>query len=203
MIGRRFLPRLATALALVAGYALSTACGGGGGGGGNGGGGLQAVFTAGNPTPGANTLSMPSMASANDVFAVQVQVTGINDFFGATFRVTFNTTHAQFLGFSETGSVLLGAGIDTLFLAEASAGDPSTLLIYATRQGSNVAGVDVTTSQLLITLNFRALQAVAGSGIAFAPAAPREVVACPTAGQACNTLADATLTWSGGTLTAN
>ena len=180
--------------------ALMPACGGGGGddggGGGNGGASLVATFT---PAATPGTISMAgSSAGAN--FSIQVQVTDVNDFFGAGFHVTFDPASAQFVGFSSSGSVLPGSAVDFDAVLEG----PGDVKAYGWITDTNQpAGVDVVGTGTLMTLNFQATAATSNNPFAFGTSANRVVKVCPTQGQACNDLTEPPLSWSGGTLTAS
>lgn len=191
---------LCFALVLALG-ALMPACGGGGSD--DGGGGttpLVATFTPTTATPGANTINMAGSSSGQN-FSVVVQVTGVSDFFGAAFHVTFNPASAQFVGFSSNGSVLSGVATD--FDAVLSPGNAGEVIAYATIQDVNQSpGIDVGGTATLMTLNFRATNTTSGNPFAFGTAANRQVQICPTQGGACNVLAEPPLSWVGGTLTA-
>jgi len=126
-------------------------------------------------------------------------VTTITNFFGTGFRLTFNPASASFSGFSAAGS-LLGAGAGTDFQAELVA--PGEVAVAATLQGQ-VEGVDVAGTQLLVTLNFTATAVTSGNPFTFGIASERVVTTCPTPPAACTNVPDASLTWSGGTLTAS
>jgi uncharacterized repeat protein (TIGR01451 family) len=161
---------------------------------------LGPVFTANNPSPGASTLSLAPGTVSGTSFDVRVHVTGIQDFFGAAFRLTFDPTVADFTSFLSTGSVIVGGGATTRFdVFEVSSG---VLDVLATREGSGVAGVDVNATSLLVTLRFTALDETAGAE-PFTITLPRQIQVCPQAGQKCSTLADGAVTWSGGSLVVN
>ncbi|MDH3784530.1 MAG: cohesin domain-containing protein [Acidobacteriota bacterium] len=180
---------------------LTTACGGGGGGGGAViPPGLVAAFAGGNPTPGAMTINMTSGPSNGSTFSILVNVTGIPDFFGAAFRVTFNGATASLAGSSAAGSFIDVGGATVNFNAVEST--PGTVLVNATRQGM-VAGVSPAATDLLITLTFNADAATGGNVFTFGTAADREVRTCATANGVCPALNDNMLTWSGGTMVAN
>ena len=186
-----------TGAAVIIAFAVSAFACGGGGGNDNPPAPLIASFTPGNATPAANTLSMAG-TTAGAAFSVQVNVTGINGFFGAGFHVNFDPATASFSGFSSNGS-LLGTGAGTDFRAQLVS--PGELAVVATRQGQ-VAGVNVGATQLLITLNFTATAVTPANALTFGTAAERLVTTCPAPPAACTDLPDASLTWSGGTMTA-
>ena len=186
-------------VALVVALAVSAfACGGGGGGGGS----TQplvAAFAAANANPGANTLSMTGQTNGTSAFSVRVNATGIADFFGTGFRLNFDPATAAFNGFTAAGSIL-GSGAGTSFQAELVA--PGEVAVAATLQGQ-VQGTDITTTQLLITLNFTATAVTSNNPFTFGVAAERLVTTCPAPPGACTDVPDANLTWSGGTMTAS
>jgi len=172
---------------------------------GTGNGEFSATFTGSDPNPGAFTFSMASDTSADENFEIEILVTDIAEFFGAAFHVTFDSSTATFTGFTSDGSFIIERGVTTDISAETAAGDPGELLVTATRQGQ-VAGVDATGSQLLITLMFEATQEItspAGNVFGFDIAATREVKTCPAPPDECTTVMDGDITWSGGTLMAN
>ena len=201
-ISRSVAPLLAAALLLTV-----TACGGGGGnvpdGGGNG---LMANFTAANPTPGASSITMAPGAANEATFEVIVNVTDLADFFGTGFRVTFNSNEAQFQSFDDSGSwlqtLMLPGGVTVNINAAVDPSDAGTVFVNATLQGQS-AGFDVTGTQELLSLTFLATSATAGNTFDFDVAGTRVVTTCADAFNSCTDLADGSLTWSGGTLTAN
>jgi cohesin domain-containing protein len=158
---------------------------------------LVATFAPANPNPVANTLSM-SGTTAGSAFSVQVNVTGITDFFGAGFHVSFDPATASFSGFTPTGSVL-GTGANTEFHADLVS--PGEVAVAATLKGQ-IPGMTIAGSQLLITLNFTATGVTNGNAFTFGTALERLVTTCPAPPTACTELPDNSLTWSGGTMTA-
>ena len=166
---------------------------------------FSATFTASNTGPGALTISMASDTSADENFEIEIFVTDIAEFYGAGFHVTFDSSTATFTGFSSTGSFIIEDGVTTDISAQTDEFDPGDLLVSATRV-FQVAGVDATGSQLLLTLMFEATQDItnpSGNVFTFDIAATREVKTCPAPPAACTTVLDGDLTWSGGTLMAN
>lgn len=179
--------------------ATVTACGGGGGGGGvvipPG---VSPVFT-GAANPGGAGFSMTAGTVTNANFQVQIRVDGIDDFYGASFQLTFDPVTADFLTASGAGSVLAGTGISTQFLAQELS--PGVLTVTATRRDETLGGVDVGgTAALLITLNFEALDEDASNPFAFGAAQTREVQICTTGGASCTLANVGTFHWTGGTL---
>lgn len=191
---------VAVSMLLLAGV-LPLACGGGGGepiappG-------INATWTSANPAPGVMTINMGAAATSGSSFSFPVQVTGINDFFGAAFRVSFDSSNAAFAGYSAAGSVI-DDGTATV-LINASLGAPGEVLINATRQqgagGTYVSGVDIAGTATLITLNFRATLATQQPNIF--TFTNREVQTCDDGTETCSVVPDANLTWSGGSMQA-
>lgn len=202
--------------------ALATACGGGGGNGPSGN--VTAMFTGDAP----GDVSMASGGATNANFAIDIDVDGIANFFGAAFTVTYTGTTAEFTGTTTTGSVFADAGVDaTAFdisaseLVDGQVTVSSTLVGQGycnaasgnagmmcasdgqcTSGGSCLGGIPSATGRL-VRLNFTAQSATSGNTFAFlAGGGSRQVQICPTAGGAC-TDAAGTLTFTGGTLTAN
>jgi hypothetical protein len=198
-MNRKRFHRTAGVALLVALAASAFACGGGGGDSNPAPGPIVATFTGSNPSPGANTLGMTGAGSGSPAFSVLVNVTSITDFFGAAFRVTFNPASASFSSFSSAGS-FIGTGAGTDF--RATLVSPGVLSVAATRQGQ-VQGITAAGTQLLITLNFTATAETASNPFGFGVAAERVVTTCPAPPAACSDVADGTLTWSGGTLSAS
>jgi hypothetical protein len=193
-----------------------TACGGGGGGGGGGGTPmpqpLTATFTADAGCAGANELAMGPGTSAADMFDVEIRATGLTDFFGAGFTVTYDPATATFMGCDTAGSFLVGGGAPSTpcngsgvsgaqFLAELEGGAQGAVNIAATLQG-NVAGVTPTPgTDLLVTLTFRATSATSAANT-FALTTPREVQTCAAPGAGCTMVPDGNVEWCGGSMTA-
>jgi hypothetical protein len=191
------------ALALTLGM-LMPACGGGGGSddGGNGGTNpLTARFTPANSNPGPNTLNMTASTSGAN-FTVRVNVTGINDFFGAAFDLTYNPSDVNFVSAATANSVLItqGGGVQTQFNVDEST--PGVVSVSATRVGQ-VAGIDIAGTSELISLNFKATDTTGNNPFTFGTAAERLVETCPAPPAACSDVPDGSLTWSGGTMTAS
>jgi len=202
-----FMQRTSIRSATIAAILLlslgSFACGGGGGnaGGGGGGGMLTATFTAGNPTPGANSVSMAAGAVTGDTFQIVINATDINSFFGTGFRVSFDDLDAEFQSFDDSGSWLLTnvpAGATTNINAAVDSANPGMVVVNATFQGMT-AGVNLTGTQELLTLTFRALAVSGGNPFTFDGPTTRVVTVCTTMTGVCT---DQVVSWDGGTQTA-
>jgi len=188
------------------------ACGSGGGNvpGGMMGGAVTAAFTPANPTPGSDTISMQVGTVTGDTFQVVIQVNDIADFFGAGFRVTFDSATAEFLSFDDSTSFLNGGTAVVDIRATVDPADAGTVLVVATLQNAfnYVEGIDASAAgDPLLILTFRATDPSAGNAFTFDSAMTREVTTCPfwnMMGQqpACPDVS-ATLSWGGGTMTAN
>ncbi|HXV77593.1 MAG TPA: hypothetical protein VD788_14870 [Candidatus Polarisedimenticolaceae bacterium] len=168
---------------------LASACGGGGssGGGGGGMGNLVATFVAGNPAPGANTISLAPGGSNGASFSVVVQITGRNDLLSAAFHVTYDPAVAEFVGFSSAGSFLTSNGDDLFFDAELDQGMPGEVKVIAAITDERPPGVDFVGTQTLITLNFMALTTAQNSAFGFAGPDDTEFHICPTQDGECTT----------------
>jgi hypothetical protein len=173
--------RLLGAIALVA---AASACGGGGGGGGDDGGVIPAPttasFAASDPTPPAGSVSLQQGSRSGLVVNVLVSASGINDFFGAGLRLTYDPALVRFEGSDTSVSFLRDPPFDApgaplLFtIAEST---PGILNVAATRlqnaQGT-ATGVNVAGTRTLVSLQFRLLAATAGTQVTLPPA-QREV----------------------------
>jgi len=196
---------------LLAGVCL-TACGSGGGNVPPGmmGGAITATFTPDNLTPGANSISMQAGTATGDTFQVIVRVTDIVDFFGAAFRITFDSASAEFLSFDDSTSFLNGSTAVVDVRATVDPTDAGTVLVVATLQNtfSYVQGITpAAMDDTLLILSFRATNPSGGNAFTFDTMMSREVTTCPPwnmMGQqpACPEIS-ATVTWDEGTMTAN
>lgn len=188
---------LALAIALVGSF-FTIDCGSGDG---TLGGGRTATFVPASPSPPPLSVTMQPGTPSGNIFQVRIVAKDIDDFFGAAFHVTFNSTSATFLSSDFSGSFLSGSGVDTEFRAVLQ--QAGVLDVVATRvqnaQGT-VTGVDVVGEDDLVVLTFGALAATAGNAFEFGapPSHPREV--CDSDQPLCTAIP---VTWSGGTLTAN
>ena len=200
---------------LLGGLCLA-ACGGGGGNVPVIGPGLTAAFTPSNPAPGVNSISMQPGAATDDTFQIVVNVTDIVDFFGAAFRIVFDSATAEFLSFDDSTSFLHNHPDSPVvdIRAVIDPADPDSVLVVATLQQmfSYTQGFTFAApndgDQLLLILTFRATDPTAGNAFTFGTATTREVSTCeppPMIGPtpACITVADGNLTWNGGTMSAN
>ena len=202
-------------LVLLGGVGLA-ACGHGGGSvpGGMLGGAVTATFTPANPTPGSDSVSMQVGTVTGDTFQIEIHATDITDFFGAAFRITFDSATAEFLSFDPSTSFLNGplnvgsAVVDIRATVDPT--DAGTVLVVATLQNAfnYIPGITpVATDDTLLILTFRATDPSAGNAFTFGTAMSRDVTTCPPwnmMGQqpSCPDVS-ATLAWDGGTMTAN
>ena len=197
-------------LVLLGGIFL-TSCGGGGGNvPGVIGGVITATFTPGNPTPGANSISMQAGMATDDTFQVVVTVTDIVDFFGTAFRVAFDPATAQYLSFDDSMSFLYNHPSSPVvqFNVSVDPADAGKVLVVATLQNTFLYTPGFTppaNDQVLLVLTFRATDPTAGNDFTFDTAMTREVTTCPQpmgGSPPCVVEPDANLTWSGGTMIA-
>jgi hypothetical protein len=158
--------------------------------------GLSARFTASDPNPVANTMSMTSGGASGPAFEVQILATGIGEFFGTGFHVVYDPGSASFVGHDCSVTFLPAADLD----CRVDGTTPGVVIVSVTRQGQ-LQGIDVLGTDLLLALTFRATSATAGNAFDFDATAPRFVKTCPAPPAACSDVVG--VTWSGGTLTAN
>ncbi len=159
----RACSRILAAVVLAASFALAPSCGGGGDGIG---GILLALFTASQPSPGANTVSMQRGTSSNNVFEVEIMATDVNDFFGAAFTVSY-PSQVTFESWDHSASFLRDGGLTDADLALALKNNPGELVIGIARkqnQPGTVPGVNVSATRELLSLTFRATAAIAAPG---------------------------------------
>ena len=143
--------------------------------------------------PASGSISLQPGAITGTLYEVLVTVTDVNNFFGAAFRLTFDPLIATFVSSDSSASLLNGAGIMTTF--DASLLQAGELAVSAFRQqdmAQSVPGVNVSGSQTLIALTFRAIGTTNGS--AFSLTTPRE--ACSPLPGPCDPLS---VSWQGGT----
>lgn len=194
---------------LLGGLCLA-ACGGGGGNVPVIGPGLTAAFTPSNPAPGVNSISMQPGTATDGMFEIEVHVTDIVDFFGAAFRIVFDSATAEFLSFDDSMSFLNASAATVNIRATVDPADPGRVFVVATLQNTVGYVQGITPSAMndtLLVLTFRATDPTAGNAFTFETAMSREVTTCafwnmigPQPG--CPEVS-ATVTWNGGTMTAN
>ena len=200
---RRFSHRLVVAALAALVLTALPSCGGGG----NDSGGTSnptATFTPDTPTPGNATVAMLAGTSNGAAVNVRITVTGVDDFFGAAFRVTYDTSALFFNGMDDSGSLLRQGGVsdNNLFFEANQSTVVGEVVITATRLNPATTGVvDVGATSDLVVLNFSARRTISGGDAAgelgFDPS--REVKVCATP----DTCGPATVTWSGGAVTAH
>lgn len=162
-----------------------------------------ARFTPDAPTPGAGTVALLAGTSTGAAIKIRVTVTGVDDVFGAAFRIDYDTAALQFGGFDDSGS-FLRQGVtddDVLFLADAI-NNPGQVVVTATRlDPSTIGTVDVGATADLIVLQFAARKPLAvGSAegrLDFAD--PKRLCDGTVAAPLCGAIA---VTWSGGGVSA-
>jgi len=163
----------------------------------------HAVFTPDSPTPGSGSVVLlPGGSNAASV-NVRVAVTGVTGFFGAAFRVTYDTSALLFTGLNSSTSFLkTGNPSDTIFL-EDHVSTAGVIVITATRKDpGSVPPVDVGATSDLVVLNFVARKVIAAAApegrLEFAD--PKQVCDGTLAAPACGAI---TVTWSGGGVSAH
>ncbi len=180
------------------------------------------TFTPANPTPGTNSISMQPDKAVSDTFEVVIIVTDIVDFFGAGFRILFDSATAEFLSFDDSMSFLYNhedlinspplplVPPSVSIFAAVDPADAGTVLVSATLQNTigYSSGVTAADDQILMILIFRATNSTGGNPFTFDIPMTREVQTCPPRPDmgptpACTIVPDGNLTWNGGTLTAN
>jgi hypothetical protein len=92
-----------------------------------------------------------------------VTVTGVDNFFGAAFRITYDNTALQFNSMTTTTSFLReGVTSNDVNFTEDHASEPGEVKVVATRLDPTIAPpVDVTTTSDLVVLSFTARHAIA------------------------------------------
>jgi cohesin domain-containing protein len=165
--------------------------------------GPRAAFTPDTPAPTAGTIALLAGSTSGANVNVRVTVTGVPSFFGAAFRLSYDTTALLFNGMTDTTSLLRGAPATDdghLSFIEDHASIPGEIIITATRLDPTVAApVDVTTTADLVVLNFTARKVIA---VATAEGRldfgdPKQ--ACDGSAPPCGSIA---VTWSGGAVSA-
>jgi hypothetical protein len=200
MIRQRLMLSLVTTVLLGTALFVSPGCGGGNNDSGTTSSGPVAVFTPDVPAPGPGTIVLLPGTVTGANFNVRVAVTGVNSFFGAAFRVQYDTTSLLFNGMTNTSSFLRDGVVPegNLLFSENHTSVPGEVIVTATRLDPTVAPpVDVTATADLVVLNFTArkviLPAAVNGRLDFVD--PREVCDGTVVGAGCGTIA---VTWSGG-----
>ena len=199
---RRSAHRLVIAVTLALTVTALPSCGGGS----DGGGGNTtptATFTPDTPAPGNGTIAMLAGTANGAAVNVRIAVTGIDDFFGAAFRVTYDPTALFFNGMDDSGSLLRQGGVsnNNLFFQANQSTVVGQVVVTATRLNPVTTGtVDVAATSDLVVLNFSARRAIpggdAGGELVFDPSHDVQVCTTPV------TCSSAVVTFSGGAVTA-
>lgn len=142
-------------------------------------------------------MHMAAGVAEGSTFDIEIRVADIDDFYGAAFHVSFDPESVEFARYDSAGSILLGQGSGTSF--HASPIVPGEPAVAASLLGQTAGIPDA--NGLLLTLCFNVTAGGASSVFTFGPEASRKVTICPTAGQACDYVADV-LIWTGGALVA-
>ena len=202
MLKLRYLASSALLLTLVL---TGIACGGGGGSSNSGGGGnpgLTASFT-GNSNPAANQVALGNGSAAGDTVTIPILIGPINDFFGAAFTLTYDSTRLTFMpGMVDTSATILdddGTSVD--IRASVNPNDANELFVVATRvQGSStyVGGTDTAVVAELLKITFQATGSIANSA---ATISGEEARTCNDVAQNCPV--DGGVTFLAGSFSAN
>lgn len=161
-----------------------------------------ARFTPDAATPPAGSIAMLEGSHAGPHVQVRVTVTGVNGFFGAAFRVTYDPTALVFEGLDSSTSLLRQGGVtDSDLFILAQTGNTGELIVTATRLDPTTAGpVDVTDTSDLVILKFgalRSLSVASGAGrLDFGD--PKQACDGTIVPPGCGSIA---VTWSGGLVT--
>jgi hypothetical protein len=146
-------------------------------------------------------MSMAKGASTGGDFNVEVRINGpISNFFGVGFRVAL-PANVRLLPGSTEGAFLSSDSPPggTNFLA-VQVGNEVLVSLTRIQPGSGFdPGIDVSGSELLATLKFRATAATTGS----MPYTNREFHTCDAGTLTCPEVPDGSLNWSGGSVVAN
>lgn len=200
MIPQRTLFRFAPAIILAVAASVLPGCGGGSN---TTAFGPVAIFTPDTASPAAGTVALLPGTGNGASISVRVTVTGVTGFFGAAFRVTYDTNAMIFTGMTSTAS-FLRTGVtdnDVIFLEDHTT-NPGEIVITATRKDPSAVGpVDVGATADLVVLNFSArkviVPATAEGRVDFAD--PKQVCDGTVAVPGCGAI---TVTWSGGGISA-
>ncbi len=147
-------------------------------------------FTPDQPTPGNNSVSLSQApGGGGTLLTVNVGVTGVNDVFGASFRIAYDPALVDFENWSQ-GSLIEGAGSTGLY--QVSVVLPGEVEVGVSCAGC-ASGIDVGSTSTIIQIIFRATNS-GNSALTFVAAdlVNSQSPPTPVAG----------LTWDGGTLTA-
>lgn len=158
-----------------------------------------ARFTPDVAAPPAGSIAMLEGSHAGPHDQIRVTVTGVNGFFGAAFRVTYDPTALVYEGLDDSTSLLRQGGATVVILAQT--GNTGELVVTATRLDPTAAGpVDVTDTSDLVILKFGALQALsAASGLGRLDFGdPKQACDGTLAPPGCGSIP---VTWSGGLVT--
>jgi hypothetical protein len=151
---------------------------------------LVGSFGPAQPNPGDGTISMSQgSATSGDIVMVQVNLTGVDNLFGVIFDIVYDPALADFLT-HYPGTVMETGGLIGHYLV--LEGPPGVIVSGVARPEGAAGGVDVTTTQTLVTLAFRVTGA-GSSAISF------QRYSCEDEAQ--QIIPE--LSWAGGTLLAN
>ena len=158
-----------------------------------------AAFAPDTPAPTAGTIALLSGSSSGASIDVRVTVTGVPNFFGAAFRINYDTTALLFNGMTDTNSLLRANGVTDLIFQEDHQMTPGEIVIAATRKNPTPP-VDVTTTADLVVLNFTARKVILAGAVEGRVDFGDPKEACDGSVALCGPI---TVTWSGGGVSAH
>ena len=146
-------------------------------------------FTPDQPNPGNNSVALSQASGGSSLLTVSVDVTGVNDVFGASFRITYDPALVEFENWSP-GSLIEGSGATALY--QVSAITPGVVDVGVSCAGC-ATGIDVGSSSTIIDVIFRAIASGSSAlGFVSPDLLDSQSPPGPIAG----------ITWDGGTMTA-
>jgi len=120
-------------------------------------------FTADEPNPGADTVSLAQQQVSNDVITLRVNVTDTSGVFGAAFELQYDPSMVSFQT-SAPGTLLEQGGQTVTYNVATSS--PGRLVVAVQRQGTSASGANAQGTVSLVRLTFRLL-GTGTSGIDF------------------------------------
>ena len=166
--------------------------------------GPNARFTPDTPAPGNSTMALLQSTASGAAVNVRITATGIDDFFGAAFRITYDPDALLFGGWDDNGSFLLDGvtAADVLFQVDQTSIGGQVVIVATRLDPVTVPAVDVGATATLLTLNFVARRPIAAGAadgrLDFGD--PKQVCDGTVVPSGCNGI---TVTWSGGGLSTN
>jgi hypothetical protein len=202
-MNRQIRNRWTLPIALLALALLAPGWGGGGSSSGGGGQTLEATFTpsAGAPTPGTVRLEPVVTRATAAAFMIDVTFTGQFDrFFGLAFQLEV-PENVNLVDYTP-GTIFQGSSMNNEIIAAQDPGTGLVSVVATQTQGSTFdpgVNIPVSTSPLVVTLEFEATAATAGP-ISFPGPPNREVDQCDVGTETCPAVTDDPGKWQGGDL---